>query len=113
MELNRCAILLTPRQPYVDWANTVDDEGPRFELSDGHDSATVFLGPAFGTTAEIEAWVRENADQFFSSMLDDWCPEEELWPSKRTAEMFGAWFDLRIHTIVLDTLDEPLELDED
>lgn len=111
MDLNRSAILLTPRQPYADWANAVDDEGPRYELLEGHDASTVFLGPAFGTTEEVEAWVQENADQFFAYMLDEWCTEEELWPGRRTAELFAAWFDVKIHSIVVDTLDEPLELE--
>jgi hypothetical protein len=30
MLLNRCAILLTPKQPYVEWADSLDADGPRF-----------------------------------------------------------------------------------
>ena len=29
--VNRAAITVTPKQPYIDWANSLDDDGPRIE----------------------------------------------------------------------------------
>lgn len=108
--LNRSAIILTPKQPYIDWANSFED-GPRFELKDEHDELPVFLGPDMDTTEEVEAFVNKNFDFFFEYELEGWCTDESLWPKRRTRGMFREWFSVRIHTMVEDVVDAPLELD--
>ena len=49
--LNRSAILVVPKQPYADWANSLDDDGPRFTIEDEDDHLTVFLGPSASSWA--------------------------------------------------------------
>jgi hypothetical protein len=110
--LNRSAILIIPRQPYADWANALDDDGPRFELSEANDELTVFLGPDLDTVEEIEAYVTKNFDYFFETSLFGWSTDPTQWPRRRTRRMFRDWFDIRIHTIVEDTLDAPYELED-
>ena len=110
--LNRSAILLIPKQPYADWANSVDEDGPRFELSEASDALTVFLGPELDTVADIEAFVLRNFQYFFEHWLIGWSTNPTEWPQRRTRRMFREWFDIRIHTVVEDTIDAPYELDD-
>lgn len=110
MMLNRSAIIVTPKQPYADWANSIDDDGPRFDLRDEDDSLTVFLGPEMDTVEEIQAFVNKHFDHFFEHWLDGWCTDESMWPKRRTRRMFREWFDVRIHTMVEDTVEAPYEL---
>lgn len=109
MQVNRTAIILIPKQPYADWANSLDVDGPRFELSDGDDELTVFLGPEVDTVQEVHAFVDKHFDYFFESWLQDWSLDVAQWPTRRTRRMFHEWFDVRIHTMVEDTVDAPLE----
>ena len=109
--LNRSAILLIPKQPYVEWANSLDDDGPRFEISEANDELTVFLGPELDTVEEIEAFVTKHFDYFFDYWLEGWCTEPSLWPRRRTRRMFHEWFEIRIHTMIEDVVDAPYELD--
>jgi hypothetical protein len=110
--VNRSAILLIPKQPYADWANAIDHDGPRFEISEANDELTVYLGPELDPPEAIDAWVNKNFALFFENWLHGWCTDPVTWPKKRTAKMFRAWFDVRIHTVVEDTLDAPLEVDD-
>ena len=111
MLLNRSAIILIPKQPYADWANALDDDGPRFELSEQDDHLTVFLGPEMDTVGEIHRFVDKHFDYFFEAWLEGWSTDPAQWPPRRTRRMFHEWFNVRIHTMVEDTVDAPLEVE--
>jgi hypothetical protein len=110
--LNRSAILVIPKQPYADWANSLDDDGPRFQLSEASDELTVFLGPDLDTIEEIEAFVITNFDFFFEYWLFSWSTDPAQWPKRRTPRMFRDWFEIRVHTMVEDVVDAPYELED-
>jgi len=109
--LNRSAIILIPMQPYADWANSLDDDGPRFVMSDADDELTVFLGPELDTVDEIDTFVTRHFDFFFEHWLAGWCTDSAQWPQRRTRRMFREWFHVRIHTMVEDVVDGPYEID--
>ncbi len=41
--INRSAPIVRPKQQYVDWANSVDDDGPRADLSRLRESPHIYL----------------------------------------------------------------------
>ena len=45
MDVNRGVIVVKPRQPYVDWANTCDDYPTKTTLEDPHRECTAYLLP--------------------------------------------------------------------
>jgi hypothetical protein len=45
-------------------------------------------------------------------MLDDWYTDPALWPHSRTVKMFREWCEIRIHSIVLDCGDTPIEYED-
>ena len=109
--LNRSAILITPKAPYVAWANSFPD-GPRFDDPDDDEAPTVFLGPDTETTNdEVRAFVDENFDLFFEHWLDSWSTDPASWPPNRTVSMFHEWFEVRIASMVIDTVRAPLRLE--
>ena len=109
--LNRSAILIIPKPPYADWANSLDDDGPRFAISDAHDELTIFLGPDFDTVEQIDAFVTKHFDFFFEHWLAGWSTDPAQWPQRRNRRRFREWFDVRIHTMVEDVVDAPYEID--
>ncbi len=43
-------------------------------------------------------------------MLSDWVADEDLLPEGRTFEMFGEWFDIQPHSMIVDLfLDEAID----
>jgi hypothetical protein len=107
--LNRSAIILTPKEPYAAWASSVFDE-PYETVSDA-EGPTVFLGPDADTIDEVAAFVEANFDIFFEHWLFDWCTDPKRWPQNRTLAMFREWFTVRISSMVVDTVREPLVLE--
>ena len=57
--------LRTPRDP---GANSLDEDGPRFEISEANDELTVFLGPDLDFVDEIDAFVTKHFDFFFETL---------------------------------------------
>ncbi len=71
--LNRAAVMVRPKQPYIDWAAGVDDSGLTPEEDD---EPTVYLVPAY--TDEDEAWeiLEEVYETIFESELYNWHIDE-------------------------------------
>lgn len=111
--VNRCAILLSPKAPYIAWANSLDTDGPRFEDVDdpADDPRQVFLGPDVEAPGEAAKYVEKHFDMFFEEWLESWCTDPDLWPQNRTRKMFREWFEVRIFELVHDTVEAPLEVE--
>lgn len=41
--INRAGLIVRPKQPYVDWANSVEDDGPRANLQELQASPSIYL----------------------------------------------------------------------
>jgi len=109
--LNRSAILITPKAPYVAWANSCF-AGPRYDDAEDGEAPPVFLGPDTQVSNdEVKAFVDDNFDLFFEHWLASWCTDQASWPAQRTLGMFHEWFEVRIASMVIDTVRAPLELE--
>ena len=109
-DINRSLMVVKPKQPFLDWARSLDAEDERLELKDVRDDSTAYLIPeseTFDERADILEWC---ADFVFEEELRSWCTDEDLWPVVRDAEVFLEWFDIEFHSLVFDLDDEtPLE----
>jgi hypothetical protein len=106
--LYRAAITVTRKQPYLDWANGVDD-APELttELADGR--RTVYLVPEGGHRPDLASLLEEFWDPIFQEELAAWMTDEESWPTPLTRDMFDAWFGVELTDSVFDlTPEEPL-----
>ena len=110
--LYRTPIFITRKQPFVDWANGTDEEGPRLTL-DLSERRMVYLvaGPAAET--ELAALLDESWAEIFEEELFGWMVDESTWPAERTREMFDAWFASEVGDAVVDLApEEPLTEDD-
>jgi hypothetical protein len=107
--INRCAILLTPKLPYIAWANSLDTTGPRFDdTAFDKDGPAVFLIPSVDYLDDAQGFIHANFNVFFEHWLDSWCTDQSCWPHPRTWQMFQEWFDWHVHSVVMDAADAPL-----
>jgi len=110
--LNRTAITIRPRQPYLDWANAFSDGGPTLQVARARTYGTAFLLPEAEFESEVEEWIEENAGWLFEFQLSAWSEDESQWPGDRTAKKFAEWFDVEIHDAVVDLAEEDLEVED-
>ena len=105
--INRGCLILKPRQPFIDWLNQTDSDEP-IHLKEAREDVTAFLIPDFDSNEEADLFVKNNYLSFFEQILEDWITDENIWPKDRTRTKFEQWFDIQIHSMVVDTVDKKI-----
>ncbi len=108
--INRHLVILMPKQPALDWINSVDPAPPGFTLERLRQDQNAFLVPEdMDGQEDAERWVQRRWAMFFEHFLVEWYTDPALWPQKRSAAMFKKWFDVQYHSMVWDlAAGEPL-----
>jgi hypothetical protein len=104
--INRGAIIVRFKEPYIDWAIGLDDTGL---TPDKEGESTVYLIPEFEDDVEALEVLSNIFEQIFEHELRSWHRDEAAWPQNRTWAMFREWFDVEFHSCVEDVCgDEPM-----
>lgn len=103
--LNRTALILRPKQPFLDWARDLDDSGL---VPDREGEQTVYLIPS--CDSEDEAWdiLQHLYSELFERELWAWHTDRTDWPRNRTFAMFREWFEVEFHSIIEDLCDDEI-----
>ena len=111
--INRSAVLLKYKEPFVRWINDADpyDHGSPMTLEDANEDRNVYLVTE-EDAENFEEWISLNYKALFENELNDWYTDESLWPKKRTKKIFHEWFSVECHSTIIDTVDIPIEDDE-
>jgi len=111
--VNRSAVLLTCKQPFVDWINGVEsvDEVHDVTLDDVNRERTVYLIDE-ESAENLESMLKEHFKLFFELECYNWYTDESLWPSKFTLKLFHKWFDIECNSVVEDLVGTKI-IDED
>ena len=101
--VQRAAITVMPKQPYIDWANNLDEGGVKID-EDFQPERHIYL---IGDVSDVfpfdrDVIVRPYFKAIFEEELNDWHLRESDWPAPRTYETFLAWFEVEAHSMVLD-----------
>jgi hypothetical protein len=110
--LYRTAVLITRKQPFVDWANECSDDGVEFpdELARTPD---VYLGPHGEASHGVDQVLDAVWEDIFEEELDGWCTDQDRWPQNGTREMFDRWFHSQLADSIIDLVpDTPLTEDD-
>lgn len=60
------------------------------------------------TREALGEWLVLNFDQLFDNELNDWYTAEQDWPQEHNYDMFAEWFDVEVHSMVLDLEEGPV-----
>ena len=103
--INRNAILVRPKKPFFDWLELIFHEEQT--ISDTEEN-NIYLIREMGSNENIKKWIKKNFDNIFVNELNDWYTDESVWPPNRTYKMFSEWFEIEIHSMVLDLEEFPV-----
>lgn len=105
--LNRSAVFVVPKQPFLDWLRGADPTSLTLTLEDVSDP-TIYLLPDCEDDDELEAHVRNFSNAIFEDQLDAWYRDRRKWPKDRDFGTFCLWFEYRAHSMLLDLCKSPL-----
>jgi len=97
--LNRGAVILRPKQPYLDWGAGLDHSRL---VPDVGAEKTVYLIPSYESDEEGWAILAEGYESIFEAELFGWHTDEAAWPQGRSLQMFKEWFHVELHSVVED-----------
>ncbi len=102
--INRAALIVRPKQLYVDWANSVDDHGPRADLQELRANPSIYLVEDIDFLEDFTHLIDDYWKGIFQEQLNGWMRDQESWPDELTREMFLEWFDCELSTMIWDML---------
>ena len=106
--INRSIAIIKPKQPFVDWANQLPDAEDKTLLEDLNDDCLAILIPNYETNDEAKKYIDGMVEDIFEEQLFGRCTHKPWWPKKRTKKLFWAWFEAELHSIVIDSCNEPI-----
>ncbi|MGS2764436.1 hypothetical protein [Sinomicrobium sp. M5D2P9] len=99
--IDRHAIVLKPKQPFLDWVNSFISEDKVEKIKESN----IYL--VDDTIDDLEKWLEKNFDKLFRMELDEWY-SKKYWPKNRTYKMFRQWFQADVTTMIYDLEKVPI-----
>lgn len=100
--INRTAAIIKPKQPFVDWLNSLPDDDHVYSLEELSADSLAFLIPAVESRDEAMDYIRKRHNLIFDWELWGWVTVEEWWPAKRDWKVFREWFEIEISSELFD-----------
>jgi hypothetical protein len=110
--LNRSAVIVRPKKPFLDWVCAVDYDDASEVTHDQRDS-TLYLVPDYEAPADAEKVLGRFCEEIFCRELEGWYTDVDMWPKDRSLKVFKQWFDVQHHAVVEDVGWDPIENDEE
>jgi len=98
--INRVAMIVRPKEPFLAWARSLDADAPAAVAAAG-DPCSVYLADA-AEDETPEVVVARHYRAIFDEELTSWHTRTNDWPSSRTLARFHEWFDVCVVDVVLD-----------
>ena len=109
-QIDRSVAIIKPKQPFVDWVNSVPDAGDdQYSIQDFSTDCSVILLPVVDSDEQAEAFIKDIFQDLFELELSSWIVVDEMWPENITHEMFLEWFEVEYHSMAFDSLKDDIE----
>ena len=106
--LNRTAVMIVPKQPFLDWLRGVDPSNRDLTMEEVCADPSIYLLPECAFEDELLARLGETSGEIFERELESWDRVEKSWPTDRSFRAFQEWFGFSIHWMLIDLADERL-----
>jgi hypothetical protein len=97
----------TSQKTFLLWLNAVDPDDDYLHQQAKEDH-NIYLVAEMSNNDEVRAWLAHNFELIFQNELNDWYTDEGSWPQKRTYTMFSQWFEVEVHSMLLDIEQGPI-----
>lgn len=75
-------------------------------MADLRRDCTVILIPEFEDEGAALHYVYTHFVEIFEVELESWCLDESSWPGERDLRVFKEWFEVEVHLVVTDLVDD-------
>jgi hypothetical protein len=107
--LERDAFIVTPKEPYIQWAGSIDAEAS-VSAKELIGQQTIYLASNDILDVNAPPLIEDYFERIFVQELEAWSTDESTWPQVRDRETFDRWFDVTESTAVFDMSKERIYL---
>ena len=107
-ELNRSALIVTPKQPFLDWLHSIDPTSKDLTLEGLGKDPDIYLIPECEDEEQLANCLEQMHPLIFEDQLEGWWTDETSWPKDRSLRSFRVWFECHFYSMVIDLCDDPL-----
>ncbi len=100
--LERSAITITYKKPFIDWNNRLSPDLPLEENMLG-ESKTYLVDAIFDAPDKL---IKKHYKTIFEEELEGIWIDENDWPQNRSFKLFNEWFSYEISDIVIDLVEK-------
>lgn len=106
--INRVVAVIRPKASFLAWLHSLPNMGMDDMTLDKlrSNEQTVFLLPEFYSLEEASDHLDKIYKTVFKVELEGWWTDPADYPQKMTLKMFHEWFDVELHSMVIDTTSE-------
>lgn len=107
--INRAVAIIKPRQAYIDWANSLPDTEDEITLEEVRTDCTAILLPEYDYVENAPVFIKKICSEIFEMELEEESLDRKHWPQNLDYNTFLEWFDIEIHSVVIDPLEDDIE----
>ena len=104
--VDRSVAIVKPKEPFLEWLRNLPDSEIDITLEQLRSDSTVYLIPDFDEIEDALAAIDHIYSHIFEAELAEWSEEESAWPADRSLKQFWKWFDVSLHSIVIDAAED-------
>lgn len=104
--VDRSVAIVRPREPFLDWIKNLPGSEIDITLEQLRTDSTVYLIPDFDEVEDALAAIDHIYGNIFEAELAEWSEEESTWPQERNLKLFWKWFDVSLHSLVIDITED-------
>jgi hypothetical protein len=86
--LNRSTLVITPKQPFLDWLHAADPTSHKLTLKVMTREPAVYLVPECDTDEDVGCVLRELCEEILVQQLAGWFTDTAAWPQDRSFDVF-------------------------
>ena len=103
--VNRQAVVVAAKQPFVDWINRVEKQSGNeatFDLARVNCECNTYLVQEFDMLDDTREYFETFKPAIFEAELNGWFTDPVLWPRDRSNEVFDRWLEVDVYSVVVD-----------
>ena len=100
--LKRTAVIVIPKQPYIDWANSLEEGGVKIGVDYTPEHTIYLVEDITGYMVDTVEIIKPHFEFIFEEELNSWHRLVSNWPPNRDLDTFLEWFEVEIHSLILD-----------
>lgn len=104
--VQRAIAIVKPKLPFLEWLENLPDADLDISIDQLRTDGTAYLIPEFTELEDALAAIDDLYPRMFEMELFNWCEEQQLWPANRTIKLFWEWFDVDLHSTVVDLVED-------